>query len=240
MVVFAFATADAFHSPFLIFAFFLCEWASEASFGVDSGGRCGLLRALSIHIKLLLFWVGASRSLFRCVEGKNPRETAELMKSTNTHRRFLVVVLEVIARAVDRVRRCEAGLDEAPRPELQDVQELLEFGRRRVEAEARELRRRVLVDRRVRAERRAVRRRAVAASRRRRIILRRWVAGCMRMVAVRRPSAEKSATSPKKPLGPNSPTFRTSRRHPRSSTLPTSVSHLPLCTKYILLPRAPW
>lgn len=115
MVVFAFATADAFHSPFLIFAFFLCEWASEASFGVDSGGRCGLLRALSIHIKLLLFWVGASRSLFRCVEGKNPRETAELMKSTNTHRRFLVVVLEglrwgragIIVRKVPRNCNCD-------------------------------------------------------------------------------------------------------------------------------------
>jgi len=116
MVVFAFATADAFHSPFLIFAFFLCEWASEASFGVDSGGRCGLLRALSIHIKLLLFWVGASRSLFRCVEGKNPRETAELMKSTNTHRRFLVVVLEglrwgragIIVRKVPRNCNCDS------------------------------------------------------------------------------------------------------------------------------------
>ena len=115
MVVFAFATADAFHSPFLIFAFFLCEWASEASFGVDSGGRCGLLRALSIHIKLLLFWVGASRSLFRCVEGKNTRETAELMKSTNTHRRFLVVVLEglrwgragIIVRKVPRNCNCD-------------------------------------------------------------------------------------------------------------------------------------
>ena len=115
MVVFAFATADAFHSPFLIFAFFLCEWASEASFGEDSGGRCGLLRALSIHIKLLLFWVGASRSLFRCVEGKNPRETAELMKSTNTHRRFLVVVLEglrwgragIIVRKVPRNCNCD-------------------------------------------------------------------------------------------------------------------------------------
>jgi hypothetical protein len=115
LVVFAFATADAFHSPFLIFAFFLCEWASEASFGVDSGGRCGLLRALSIHIKLLLFWVGASRSLFRCVEGKNPRETAELMKSTNTHRRFLVVVLEglrrggagIIVRKVPRNCNCD-------------------------------------------------------------------------------------------------------------------------------------
>ncbi len=128
MVVFAFATADAFHSPFLIFAFFLCEWASEASFGVDSGGRCGLLRALSIHIKLLLFWVGASRSLFRCVPRrrgwaavrgrfakKNPRETAELMKSTNTYRRFLVVVLEglrrggagIIVRKVPRNCNCD-------------------------------------------------------------------------------------------------------------------------------------
>jgi len=128
LVVFAFATADAFHSPFLIFAFFLCEWASEASFGVDSGGRCGLLRALSIHIKLLLFWVGASRSLFRCVPRrrgwaavrgrfakKNPRETAELMKSTNTYRRFLVVVLEglrrggagIIVRKVPRNCNCD-------------------------------------------------------------------------------------------------------------------------------------